>query len=552
MNKNYKWYMFVYYFMSLIFIISYLYLQQKSYCYEWIIIDMFDLQIVLSLSYTYYNMIFLFTVCSVFTSVYHYSIYYMEGEMNIKRFLFLLISFVVSMMILICSGNLFTSLIGWDGLGVSSMLLIMFYCSNASLKASMYTFVINRIGDCFFLILIFSLMCKYPSTNLLMHNLLCLKNNFFICLLILLAITKSAQVPFSSWLTKAMEAPTPVSSLVHSSTLVTAGIYILFLYQDIWKESKLFTFMLSILSLSTIFIASSAGLVEMDLKKIVAYSTLSQLGFIMFTFSLSLFHQGFFHLIMHAFFKALMFMGAGYLIHNSSGWQDIRYITLTNKCSPNILKIFCTAMLSLCGMPFLSGFYSKDMILDSFMKSNYSFFFFIILIISFMFTVFYSFRVCWYLMESMKKILLMNDDSLGMINSMLYLLTLSCIMGSSVMWTLYPNFPPMNSPKIIMIMFLIIILTLFWVFPNVNKTLFFLKTNMYLYVIVNLVVYKFMTNIQKLMWFGDLLGVVGMVLKKLPKEIMFKGMSLKKELFLMYSKEFFLFFFMMLSLIIFL
>nr|YP_010890506.1 NADH dehydrogenase subunit 5 [Colpocephalum eucarenum]WIM51512.1 NADH dehydrogenase subunit 5 [Colpocephalum eucarenum] len=536
--KTYDWYMYIYYLMSISAFMIYLFKANYSILWEWVIYESMDMSIVISLSFTLYNVIFVFTVSSVFASVYHYSIYYMTGEIYVKRFMLILILFVISMVILICSGNLFTTLIGWDGLGVTSMLLIMYYCSNASLKASMYTFVINRLGDCFFLILIFFIMCKFPTLNLLVNTMSSNLGMLFCCLFILLSITKSAQVPFSSWLTKAMEAPTPVSSLVHSSTLVTAGIYVLFLYQEVWKESEIFVFILSTLSLATILVASIAGLVEMDLKKIVAYSTLSQLGFIMFVFSLSLFPQGFFHLIMHAFFKALMFMSAGYIIHHSSGWQDIRLMSLNFSCSPIVVKILTTAMVSLCGLPYMSGFFSKDLILDSLCKMNFSVLIFLILICSFVFTVYYSFRVCWYVMSGLKPVSSMTDDSSGMIKTMLYLLVLSCTMGSMMLWTFYPSTPSFDSPKIILVMFLVGMLIIFWNFSSVKKNMFYLKTNMYLYVVINLIVYKFMVFFQKLAWFSDLLGLIGKTLK-LPSLILDEIMSVTKDkAFLINFKEF--------------
>nr|YP_010875336.1 NADH dehydrogenase subunit 5 [Ciconiphilus decimfasciatus]WGW14990.1 NADH dehydrogenase subunit 5 [Ciconiphilus decimfasciatus] len=486
----------------------YLYMYQNSYFMEWSILDIVDVEITIKLNYSSFNMIFIFTVLSVFASVYHYSMEYMMNSFEVKQFFIIMMTFVLSMLILICSGNMFTTLIGWDGLGITSMLLIMYYYSNNSLKASMYTFMINRLGDCFLLILICTLFCNFPDLSLFEKNL---DIPFLVSFLIMtMAITKSAQIPFSSWLTKAMEAPTPVSSLVHSSTLVTAGIYVLFIYQELWKNNQMMVYTLLILSISTMIMASLMGLIEVDLKKIVAYSTLSQLGFIMFTFSIFLFEQGFFHLIMHAFFKALMFMSVGYVIHNSSGWQDIRMLTLNYSCSPDITKIFLIAGMSLCGMPFLSGFYSKDYIVDSLMMKDSSFFLMFLVFISFLLTLMYYTRMCWYVMSSMKNTFIKSSN---MTMSMIYLLIFSCVMGSVIQWTMLPGFSAVNSSKITLIAIFTIVSVIYWLINLVKKTNFFLKTNLYLFVLVSLIVSWIMNLMTNLYWSLDLLNLLGKMVK---------------------------------------
>nr|YP_010872821.1 NADH dehydrogenase subunit 5 [Franciscoloa pallida]WGU50385.1 NADH dehydrogenase subunit 5 [Franciscoloa pallida] len=521
LSKNYCLYVYLYYLLSFTLMLVYLVKFQSVHTIEWVLFNSYDLNISISLNYNIYNVIFMFTVCTVFASVYHYSLYYMKGELGVKRFLLILTLFVLSMMTLICSGNLFTSLIGWDGLGVSSMLLIMYYSSNASLKASMYTFVINRLGDCFFLVFIFLMICQFPSLNGTSYAMS--KGSLVLSIfLVLMSMTKSSQTPFSSWLTKAMEAPTPVSSLVHSSTLVTAGIYMLFIYRDLWKDVEEINFLLCVVSLTTLFLASIAGLLEMDLKKIVAYSTLSQLGFIVFVLSLSLFEQGFFHLIMHAFFKAMMFMSAGYVIHCSSGWQDIRLMTLNNKCAPGVLKILITAVMSLCGMPYLSGFYSKDLIVDSIMSMNCSILLLIMLYSSFVFTTFYSIRICWFLTKGLKHTSLTSDDDSKMLSSMIYLYICSCVMGSTMIWT-FKMSPLMSvdSPKIILVLILVTMMVIFWVSPSQKSESFFMKTNMYLYVVINIIVYNFMFFVSKIYWSLDLMGMIGKMIKE-PSYIMEK------------------------------
>lgn len=176
-------------------------------------------------------------------------------------------------------------------------------------------------------------------------------------------MTKSAQIPFSAWLPAAMAAPTPVSSLVHSSTLVTAGVYLLFRFSELLSHRAYLPCLLKA-GVLTIIIAGCAALSELDIKKIVALSTLSQLGLIITTLGLGLYEIAYFHLLTHAFFKALLFISVGNIIHLSRDFQDLRKIKLIEFCYPVSLSFSLVANCSLCGFPFLAGFYSKDLILE--------------------------------------------------------------------------------------------------------------------------------------------------------------------------------------------
>nr|WJQ21826.1 NADH dehydrogenase subunit 5 [Actornithophilus grandiceps] len=421
-----------------------------------------------------YSLIFLVTVISIFSSIFSYSFYYLQEEVFLKRFLALLSLFVLSMMILILSGNFFSSIIGWDGLGVTSVLLILFFHSPSSMKAGVLTFLMNRVGDCFIIVSLFFLTLISINVSLTSCN----SPLILSILLFLTSITKSAQIPFSSWLPAAMEAPTPVSALVHSSTLVTAGIFILFRYPSLWVESESVKKCLCILSLGTLFLASLSGLVEVDLKKIIAYSTLSQLGFIMFCLSVNLLQMGFFHLIIHAFFKALLFMVAGYMIHSSSSWQDIRF--LNAKDSPNIFFLLMFSLFSLCGFPFLSGFYSKDGIVDLFKSSNFSISIYVLLMTSLFLTVLYSFRLLFHLSKMELQWSSMSDDASGMFPPMMALLLPSCISGSVLMWLLFPVDLVIDNSKILLILLLSLMSIMVWVWKKMMLkhlfgTLFFLS-----------------------------------------------------------------------------
>jgi NADH-ubiquinone oxidoreductase chain 5 len=259
-------------------------------------------------------------------------------------------------------------LLGWDGLGVTSYLLVNYYRREKRFNASMLTAITNRLGDV--VILLFIAMNSTPATFnyglITSSNLPCYTGVF---LILLAAMTKRAQVPFSAWLPAAIAAPTPVSALVHSSTLVTAGVYLLIRFNYVlintgWRN------ILCLLGGLTIIIAGSAAMVELDIKKIIALSTLRQLGLIFFTLGLGEIFLRWFHLIRHAYFKAIMFIGAGAIIHRVKDYQDVRKIGSLSVNNYFISSAFLIGSLSLCGMPFLSGFYSKDTILEQFLISK--------------------------------------------------------------------------------------------------------------------------------------------------------------------------------------
>jgi len=212
-------------------------------------------------------------------------------------------------------------------------------------------------------------------------------------LVLLAALTKSAQIPFSAWLPAAIAAPTPVSSLVHSSTLVTAGVYLLIRFSELLGTS-LFLLYISIL---TILISGVGANLEIDLKKIIALSTLSQLGVIIITLSLGLVELTYFHLISHALFKSLLFLCAGVYIHSYGDTQDIRNLGGVGKILPLTRLFFVGCSLSLCGFPFLSGFYSKDLILEAYFIVEINFFLFILVFIRTIATITYSVRLVYYM-----------------------------------------------------------------------------------------------------------------------------------------------------------
>lgn len=306
-----------------------------------------------------WRLMFFFTVIVISFRVFSFSNSYIRSDNYFIRFHCLLLIFVFSIVLLIFSPGIFRLFLGWDGLGLRSFLLVIYYRNFKSLNAGLLTFCTNRLGDGF-------LLCA-AGIRLWVQNFniyLLFKFDYFIPLLwlfILGAMTKRAQVPFRAWLPAAIAAPTPVSSLVHSSTLVTAGVYLLFRLFDILRTNILIR--LLIVGLLTIFLASFRAIWETDIKKIVALSTLRQLGLIIIALGLAQPLLCFLHLLTHAFFKALIFVSVGTVIHSEGSYQNLKIIGSVYS-HPIVLGILTGANLSLCGFPFFSGFFRKEIIIQ--------------------------------------------------------------------------------------------------------------------------------------------------------------------------------------------
>nr|BAX01977.1 NADH dehydrogenase subunit 5 [Daphnia galeata]BAX01990.1 NADH dehydrogenase subunit 5 [Daphnia galeata]BAX02029.1 NADH dehydrogenase subunit 5 [Daphnia galeata] len=335
---------------------------------------------------------FLTVVLCISSNVVWYSKSYMGGDGDANRFILLVLGFVVSMVILIISPNIFSILLGWDGLGLISYCLVIYYPSKKSNSAGMITVLSNRVGDVCVLLSIawFVVLGDFNfSTWSLGGDLTSLMILSF--LVMVAALTKSAQIPFSAWLPAAMAAPTPVSALVHSSTLVTAGVYLLIRFSFLLGE--LGSSVLMFISMMTMFMSGVVAIFECDLKKIIALSTLSQLGMMMFAISLGLYQVAFFHLLSHALFKALLFLCAGVLIHGVGSTQDVRYFGGLVKNFPLVSVCMNLANFSLCGIPFMSGFYSKDLIVELACQDSWGMSILFLMFVCLGLTVLYSVRL---------------------------------------------------------------------------------------------------------------------------------------------------------------
>nr|UFK32143.1 NADH dehydrogenase subunit 5 [Ophrygonius sp.] len=379
------------------------------------------------------SLLFLSFVMFISSMVIFYCNEYMVGDLFLNRFIYLVVLFIFSMFFLIISPNLISILLGWDGLGLVSYCLVVYYNNYKSYNAGMITVLSNRVGDVA-LILGISWMVNYGDWNFYLYLNF---NLFFIIgmLMFIAAITKSAQIPFSAWLPEAMAAPTPVSSLVHSSTLVTAGVFLLIRFYYVLSNSILS--MLMILSLLTMLLSGISANFEYDLKKIIALSTLSQLGMMMFILSLGSVDLAFFHLLIHAVFKALLFMCAGLLIHLNNGIQDIRVIGGSLIHLPLLKSYILLSILSLCGMPFFSGFYSKDLIAEILSVSEVSISIYMMFYFTIGLTVSYSIRLMYYVLWSevkSYKYCEMSSSFMSMMKGMSGLIFWVILLGSVLSW----------------------------------------------------------------------------------------------------------------------
>nr|YP_009053743.1 NADH dehydrogenase subunit 5 [Parnassius apollo]AHC98641.1 NADH dehydrogenase subunit 5 [Parnassius apollo] len=473
---------------------------------EWEIISFNSMNIVMSTIFDWMSLLFMMFVLMISSSVIYYSKRHMSSEMNLNRFIILVLLFVFSMILLIISPNMISIFLGWDGLGLVSYCLVIYYQNIKSYNAGMLTALSNRIGDVMILMVI-SWMMNYGSWNYIFY-LNFMNNDYSMkiigILVIIAAMTKSAQIPFSSWLPAAMAAPTPVSALVHSSTLVTAGVYLLIRFNMLLIDMFFFKLLL-LLSGLTMFMAGISANYEFDLKKIIALSTLSQLGLMMSILSMGLPELAFFHLLTHAMFKALLFMCAGVIIQMTNGKQDIRYMGGISLYIPMTSLCMNISNLALCGIPFLAGFYSKDLILEMVSMSNLNMLIFFLYYFSTGLTMFYTIRLLMYLMindYNLFSIYNLYDEDYIMLKSMFLLLFMSLVTGSFLMWMIF-NYPYMIYLSFNMKM-MVIYVSLMGLFMG------YLISNMKIYSLNKFLMTYNLSNFLSLMWFMPNLSTYGL------------------------------------------
>ena len=339
-----------------------------------------NLQVNWSINIDTLSSVMLVVVTLVSSLVHIYSIGYMSHDPHIPRFMSYLSLFTFAMLTLVTSDNFLQLFFGWEGVGLCSYFLIGFWYKKESANAAaIKAFVVNRVGDFGFALGIFLIFYVFGTVNYnevfqetpsLVNNKLSflgieLKTIDLICILLFIgAMGKSAQFLLHTWLPDAMEGPTPVSALIHAATMVTAGVFLVVRCSPIYEYSQLALSLITVVGMTTAIFAASVALVQSDIKKIIAYSTCSQLGYMFFAAGVGAYSVAIFHLFTHAFFKALLFLGSGSVIHSFKDEQDINNMGGVRKKLPYTYALMVIGTLALTGFPFLSGFYSKDAIIE--------------------------------------------------------------------------------------------------------------------------------------------------------------------------------------------
>ncbi len=337
----------------------------------WIAISGFQVNFAFTVDHL--TMIMLAIITGVGFLIHVYSVGYMAHEDGYWRFFAYLNLFMFFMLVLVLSANFLLLFVGWEGVGLASYLLIGFYFTrDSAANAGKKAFVVNRVGDFGFLLGMFLIIGHFGTLDFasvfskINTFPAAVTGGFFtaICLLLVLGATgKSAQIPLYVWLPDAMEGPTPVSALIHAATMVTAGIYLVARCHVLFDRSPFALGVIAIIGAATALLAATIGTVQHDIKRVLAYSTVSQLGYMFLACGVAAYSAGIFHLMTHAFFKALLFLAAGSVIHSLSGEQDMRVMGGLRKRIPVTFWTMTAGVVAIAGIPPLSGFFSKDEIL---------------------------------------------------------------------------------------------------------------------------------------------------------------------------------------------